>query len=520
MARIHWLLTWVLVLGIYGSFAFYGLFDLDEGLYAAALREMREQGTWVSITYRGAPFYEKPILLYWSGLLTLNLGLKDMVALRLGPVLATLVTLWSLARFGRRYFGEPSAVSALLITAMSPLMVLVGRQFQPDAFLVCFLTLGLLAWFEGMRGGRWGVPLSGLWLGLATLAKGPVAVALFAPPAFWCWVKGRPPNKVRIWQVGMFLLFFSGVLALWLVPLWAVHGEAFFREFLVRQNVMRFLGGDLAHRAPFWAYVPVVMVNFLPFVLFLPQAWSYRRDEVGSFLWVWVLTVFLLFTLAGTKLPHYILPLIPPAGLLLGRAFAEKRVLLPGYPSFCGVFFALLSFVVAGKMAEWWTPLVLLGQIGIFSAGIGVFSLILRKSSWAEALGVSAGLALGLAWVVTPSYWAVTHKDAFQVGQFLRTESLPVVEFRSSGMGAPFATAHPSIQWYAGRTTESLEWLDELASVKRGLFLLLTRKDLVGTMREKQWERLGLKVVRRRTIGKFELFWLERVEKNGRKVST
>jgi hypothetical protein len=39
-------------------------------------------------------------------------------------------------------------------------------------------------------------------------------------------------------------------------------------------------------------------------------------------------------------------------------------------------------------------------------------------------------------------------------------------------------------------------------------------------MREKRWERLGLKVVRRRTIGKFELFWLERVEKNGRKVST
>ncbi len=507
MARFYWFLSWALVIGTYGSFALYGLFDLDEGIYASALREMRENNTWISITYRGAPFYEKPILMYWSGLLTLALGLKDVVALRLGPVLATLVTLWSVARFGKRYWGESCGIYVLLLTGLNPLMVLVGRQFQPDAFLVCFLTMSLLAWFEGTRGREGSLPLSGLWLGLAILAKGPIAVVLFIPVAVWCWMKRRLPAK-RYWgQLGAFWGLTVGIPALWLIPVWLVHGEAFFREFLIRQNLMRFLGGDLAHRAPLLAYVPVIVVNFLPLMMFAPRAWRYRLDEVGAFLWVWVLTVFVLFSLAGTKLPHYVLPLVPPLGLLLGKALAEVRVWVPGYPSLCGVIFAFFSFLVARKMPDWWNPFVLLGEIGILSAGIGLFGLILKKSSWAEALGVSVVLALGLAWVVTPSYWQVTHRDAFRVGQLLKGEALPVVEFRSSGMGVPFETAHPSIQWYAGKTTLSLEWLDELGAVKERQFILLTRRGQVDGLTEEQWKLLGIGVWRRETIGRFDLFW-------------
>lgn len=515
MARIHWLLAWSLVVCTYASFALYGLFDLDEGIYAAALREMQERGTWISITYRGAPFYEKPILMYWSGLLTLSVGLKDEMALRLGPVVATLITLWSTARFVRRRFGEPTALSALLIAALNPLMILVGRQFQPDAFLVCFLSLALFSWFEGVQGARFGIPFAGLWLGLAILAKGPVAILLFVPVALWSWAKAGVPSAVRAGSVGAFLFLMMGIVAVWLVAVWKVHGEAFFQEFILRQNVMRFLGGDLAHRAPFWAYVPVIVMNFLPFALFAGRAWSYRLDETGSFLWMWIATVFVLFTLAGTKLPHYLLPLVPPAGILLGKSFVEKRVLVPGYPSLCGLAISLFSFVVAREMPPWRTSFMLLGELGVLSASVGLFSLIFRKTSWAEALGVSAVLAMGIAWIVTPSYWETTHGDAFRVGQLLRRETLPVVEFRSSGMGAPFETAHPSIQWYAGRTTESVEWLDELARVQARAFILLIRIDKVNAAMVEKWSYLGLRVEREEMKGKFRLLWIKRVEING-----
>ena len=48
----------------------YGLFDLDEGFYAAVTREMIIRGEWITPYYNGAPWFEKPILLYWLAKVT------------------------------------------------------------------------------------------------------------------------------------------------------------------------------------------------------------------------------------------------------------------------------------------------------------------------------------------------------------------------------------------------------------------------------------------------------------------
>jgi 4-amino-4-deoxy-L-arabinose transferase-like glycosyltransferase len=47
-----------------------------------------------------------------------------------------------------------------------------------------------------------------------------------------------------------------------------------------------------------------------------------RATRVDIFLLVWLLAPFVFFSLAGSKLPGYVLPCLPPLGLLMGRAAA------------------------------------------------------------------------------------------------------------------------------------------------------------------------------------------------------
>jgi 4-amino-4-deoxy-L-arabinose transferase-like glycosyltransferase len=62
----HYALLVVAVLGCFflgiGGFP---LFDLDEGAFSEATREMLASGNFLSTTLNGEPRYDKPILIYW-----------------------------------------------------------------------------------------------------------------------------------------------------------------------------------------------------------------------------------------------------------------------------------------------------------------------------------------------------------------------------------------------------------------------------------------------------------------------
>ena len=156
MQRLRSNLVWILAILPLVGFWSYGLFDLDEGIYAASLREMIERDSWITVTYGGAPFYEKPILIYWVARLFLGLGFSDEMALRLPSVLAAIWTYWMIFSFVRRRFGAEKASNAVLVLSLSPLMVVMARMFTPDSLLLFFITGAFLSFWESIkRGPRW-----------------------------------------------------------------------------------------------------------------------------------------------------------------------------------------------------------------------------------------------------------------------------------------------------------------------------------------------------------------------------
>lgn len=317
----------------------YGLADLDEGFYATVVWEMMSRGDWLLPTYAGEPWLEKPIWLYWvSGIGVSVLG--GELGLRAPSVIASLIMAALLARFVERKFSLDRALLTALAYCGSLIVIGTGRMMLTDPWLVLGLCGGLIYWYEGLEEKQAeNFFKAGVLLGIGMLAKGPVAMMLFLGVviAYRLWTKER--LGVRFGSAVWLATAFAAVTATWYVPAYLSFPEVFVQNFLIEQNLERFTGGDSAHAVPLWLhpiYFPVVLaLGCLPWILVgLRRGQSDVLPPVKRFLWCWLLVVLLFFTVSGSKLPHYILPAVAPAVVLLvlnarGR-FQFDRLLVIG----------------------------------------------------------------------------------------------------------------------------------------------------------------------------------------------
>lgn len=321
MLRRHWtsLLALLPLLGWWT----YGLFDLDEGFYAAIAAEMNRRGEWITPYYNGSPWFEKPILIYWF--LKPSLWLfGDVVGPRVPSILATVGLYLLCSWFAKRRLSEEAARWTPIVLGSSLLVVGAGRMILTDPLLDLTMAGAFLLFWESLVGDRRWRVASAACLGLAVLAKGPVAGALFLPVVGWTYWR-QPSLRPAFrgwWPTGT--VAFALIVAAWYVPCYLQNGHEFVQKFLVEQNLGRFKGGDAAHAVsllPFgWAVYPLLLlVGFAPWWWFLARAWS-QEEPVARFLRAWATTILLFFTISSAKLPHYILPALPPLALLVAAS--------------------------------------------------------------------------------------------------------------------------------------------------------------------------------------------------------
>lgn len=307
----------------------YGLFDLDEGFYAAAAGEMIRRGDWITPWYNGAPWFEKPILIYWTAIPAIQL-FGESWGPRLPSVIATILTATVMTAFAARVIGEWAALWVGPMYVASPLVLGIGRMMLTDALLVLALNLAFASYYFSLTGDarwRW---ITGAALGLGVLAKGPVALILFGGVFIAFRLLCRDPRLRHRggWAGGILAL--GVVIALWYVPAYLTNPQQFVQEFLIEQNFKRFTGGDEAHRVPWWShpiyYPAVLLVGLAPwsFRAFRRVDWQ-ARTASHTYLLCWFLVPLLFFTVSGSKLPHYILPSAAPLILLIGMGLKPTR---------------------------------------------------------------------------------------------------------------------------------------------------------------------------------------------------
>ena len=313
------------------------LFDVDEAVFAEATREMLETGDWITPQYNGVDRFDKPILFYWlmaSAFAVFGVGELGarFWSAAFGVGLVSVVTL-----FGWRRVASRVGLLSGLIVATSLEVIVLAHSAITDMILIFFITAGLLALYAAVQspdakaGGRLAI-LGAAVLGLAVLTKGPVGIVLpgMILAAFLALRGGMWESLSRLpwWRMAA---VFLAIVAPWYLLQLHARGWAFVEGFFLKHNVRRFTGVISGHSGPFYYYVPVVAVGFFPWTALLipavrwawPSGWRglrrpTDREALGLFLLVWVGTVFVFFSLAGTKLPNYVASLFPPLALLTG----------------------------------------------------------------------------------------------------------------------------------------------------------------------------------------------------------
>jgi 4-amino-4-deoxy-L-arabinose transferase-like glycosyltransferase len=223
-------------------------------------------------------------------------------------------------------------------------------------------------------------------LGLAVLAKGPVGLALPAMVIGLYLLFEKKLHFIKEMRIGWGILIFLAVASPWYVLI-TQKDPAYAGYFFVKQNIGSFLSSDARHTGPFYYYIPVLFGGFFPWSCFLPVAIIYairRRFETvpagTAYLMIWFSAVFVFFSTAISKLATYILPLFPPASLLVALLWHE--LLTAPNPkirrSFLVSFLPVVAIFIAAMFYLWADPLVGLEyEAGVKLSQVNAMTLLL-----------------------------------------------------------------------------------------------------------------------------------------------
>lgn len=418
--------------------------DRDESRFAEATRHMVASGELVVPRVEGKPRLNKPPLIYWLQAAAVSLvdpngsiEYGGIWAYRIPSALAAMGAMLLVWRLGAAMFAPQVGIWAALLLGGSMVLMVDSRQARADQVLLLSICIAQFAlwriWSTAIRGRRAGIGSAAVfWLamGAGILTKGPVAPATVGMTAVllslstgnWRWL-----GQLRLLS-GCVLLVAMLTPWVWLAA--REVGWGYLREQVYQEVFVRATSAKEGHGAWPGFYAVLLPVLFWPGSLTLiplvMHAWrrgvpwrgrTPRRAEL--FCLAWLLPGWLMFELAGTKLPHYILPVFPPLALLAARAlFAVKQ----------GWQWVLSTYV--GKISLWgWLaltqavgvgPLIVLAWLGRIETRpeimVALVVVILLGLGLAVATIFAAGqrqwrLAQGLALVLA----CVMHGGAYSL---------------------------------------------------------------------------------------------------------
>ena len=468
---LHVLLLFTVGVSFFLALGSVPLFDVDEGAFSQATREMFLRGDFLSTYLYGEPRHDKPILSYWLQALSVGLLGFNEWGFRLPSAL--LATGWVAATYIfvlRVRHDREQALAAALMTAASVLIIIIGRAATADALLNLLIALSLFSLYRYLIGhGTMQLYFAAAAVGLGFLAKGPVALMIPAiVSTLWLLSRGDFKNWFNLlgqWRA--WALF--GLIALpWYGAQFLRDGGAFLQGFFLQHNLGRFGDAMETHAGPFWYYLPVLLIGFLPFTGFILAALSRMRERWADPLDRWLLIgfgfVFLFFSASDTKLPHYLLYgasalLIYSAPELLRKRSRAGRLLLWSPLILAALGLSALPALIAQTSV---TDPVAREILSVLQAGFGVAYygfLLLGLALLAvvvffeihpliRSATTGLGVSLFLIIILTPLAAGVLQTPIQEAARIARTIDAPTVLWRLH---------RPSFPIYAERKVERRE---------------------------------------------------------------
>jgi 4-amino-4-deoxy-L-arabinose transferase-like glycosyltransferase len=346
----------------------YPLMQPDEGRNAEVAREMTASGNYVVPHLNGLPYVDKPALHFAVAAVSLRVFGPNEFGARLPSLAFTLLTALMVAWFGRRVWSTEVGLTAAAMMLVSPLAFGMARVVILDAVFATLVVGSLISLYcatearaaavdpAGAAKGdgawrRWAL-LCWAFIGLGILTKGPVALLIPLIAGI--------PYGVRRRALRAVLYPPAIVLAALIVAPWVAEMSkelpGYVHYVAVTETWARITSDKLHRTQPFWYFIPVLLAGTFPWIcMAIAGLWNRRRRPSGAgrdsrilFLLLWVVLPFLFFSLSRSKLPHYLLPLVPAVALLAAVFATERRDAPPPGRTSGAVTLCLLGVVAIG----------------------------------------------------------------------------------------------------------------------------------------------------------------------------
>jgi len=483
-AARRWLLLLLAVAVIwFGNIEYRKLIKPDEGRYAEIPREMVASGDWITPRLNDLKYFEKPPLQYWATATAYTVFGEHQWTSRLWVSLTGFAGLLLVWFAGTRLFGREAGRYAAVLLGGSWLYVFMSHLNTLDMGVTFFLTLGIVGLLLGQqaqvhaRTRRNWIWLAWAALGLAVLSKGLMGLVL---PGAALVIYSLLQRDIVLWKrmhliTGLLLCLL--ITAPWFYLVMKANPE-FFQRFFVYEHYTRFTTKDLGRYQPWYYFVPVLLAGMLPWTILMfdtmLRTWkgSARTDKAFNperFLLVWAVFIYCFFTVSGSKLPSYLLPMFPALALLMGKQLAEMKeqklfwLIAPIVPlALLGVALAPytarladtpLQLQMYGEYATWLLVSALVWLSGLVAALV----FLRRRNKLVAVVLLSLGSLLA-AQISAAGYNTIAkERSAYLIADAIRPYVKPEVPFYS------VATYEQTLPFYLKRTFTLVAYQDEMA---------------------------------------------------------
>ena len=351
---------------------------------------------WIIPTFNGELRTDKPPLHYFFMIVSYKIFGVNEFAARFFSVIMGLLTILITFIYTKRLYNKHVAFCTTVVLVASTHFLFEFRLSVPDPYLICFITLGIFSAFTWLQEDNpKQLYIAAAALGLAILAKGPVALALPGLCIFIWVIISKKWSTVFKWHLIPAAILLLLIATPWYYAVDKATNGAWTKGFFIDNNLNRFSDPQEGHGGFFLVTLLFVLIGLLPFMSFLGEVIKQRRKvfqhPLTRFGALVTIIFVMFFSISSTKLPNYPMPCYPFAALVLGTFLSKllnRDIVSKKYPLYIllvftmalpiGAYFAIQAEAEANSLAST-LPFYLLPAFVLM-----LLAVFVKKDKWQQ----------------------------------------------------------------------------------------------------------------------------------------
>jgi len=453
------------------------LFNLDEGAFSEATREMLHNHNYITTFLEGNLRFDKPIFIYWMQLLSIKIFGLNEFAFRLPSAIAATFWTGGIYWFAKKLYDEKVALLSAFFMVTSLQIGLIAKAAIADSMLNMWIAFSMFSIFLYLKEKEEKyLLLAFAFIGFGTLTKGPVAIMI---PLVVTFIYMLIKKDLKFFFKSIFnpkgIIIFLIIALPWYLMEYLRQGDKFIDGFILKHNLHRFSSAMEHHKGSYFYYIPVLLIGFLPWTSLMIEyfvkfkEFIAKKDDFFIFGSIWFFFVVIFFSFSGTKLPHYVIYGYTPMFIFMALIYDKVKNFYLSLPLAIFVVLLICLPFILGNIHKIDVILASKAMMPYFNylyfilMGIVLISTLLKTSKETKIL------ILGFNTIFILNYvgWIYSHARALPVKEaaiFAKKHHIQKIYLK---------TDLPSLSVYFNKITPKQE-------PKKGEIALLKAKDTKG----------------------------------------